>query len=82
MKKISYTVVAAWLLTSSIVLAQTPAAKTVTLKGYVVDNACANGNKDKLADFVKSHPKTCLLKGACSSSGYSIYSEELLRNAA
>src|SRR6266850_7326838 len=47
---------------------------TVTLKGYVIDNACAAQNKEKLAEFVKSHPKTCLVKGSCASSGYSIYS--------
>lgn len=75
MTRLFYAVVAVSLLISSVVLAETTAAKIATLKGYIVDNACANDNKDKLADFVKGHPKTCLLKGPCSASGYSIYSD-------
>ncbi len=75
MNKLFYTVFAGVLLVSSVVFAETMAAKTVTLKGYVIDNACAGmNNQDKLADFVKGHPKDCLLRGPCAASGYSIYS--------
>ena len=46
------------------------------LHGFIVDNACAQENKDNLAAFVKAHPKTCMLKAGCMTSGYSIFAEE------
>ena len=44
--------------------------------GIIVDNACAEGNKSNLASFVKTHPKTCMLKADCMKTGYSIFAEE------
>ncbi len=49
------------------------AADTMTMKGYIIDTKCATANADKLADFVKTHPKDCAL--ACHESGYNIYSD-------
>ncbi len=46
------------------------------LHGTLVDNACAQGHKADLAAFVKTHDKTCMLKGPCSQSGYSILADE------
>lgn len=74
MNKLFYSVLTVVLLASSVVFAETTVSKSLTIKGYLVDNACADGNKDKLADFVKGHPKSCMLKGPCSASGYAIYS--------
>ena len=72
MKKVFYTVVVLGLMTSSAALAQ-PATKT--MKGYIVDNACASEHKTDLAAFVTTHPKTCILKGPCSASGYAIFAD-------
>lgn len=51
----------------------TPAAMPVILKGDIVDNMCAEANKDNVAEFVKGHTKECALM--CASSGYSIISD-------
>lgn len=49
------------------------AADTMTMKGYIIDTKCATANADKLADFVKTHPKDCAI--ACHDSGYNLYSD-------
>ena len=49
------------------------AAETVTLTGDVIDNMCANANKDLLANFVKTHTKQCAL--SCIDSGYAIFAD-------
>ena len=51
-------------------------ANDLILHGIIVDNACAEANKNNLADFVKTHPKTCMLKPDCRKTGYPIYAEE------
>lgn len=47
--------------------------ETMTLKGDIIDNMCANGNKDNMAEFVKSHTKACALMPNCVASGYSLF---------
>lgn len=47
--------------------------ETMTLKGDIIDNMCANGNKDNIAEFVKSHTKACALMPNCVASGYSLF---------
>ena len=47
--------------------------ETMVLNGDVIDNLCAGANKDKLAEFVKTHTKECTLKPGCIDSGYSIF---------
>jgi hypothetical protein len=47
--------------------------KTMTLKGDIIDNMCADGNKDNLADFVRAHSKSCALMPNCVASGYSLF---------
>lgn len=49
------------------------AGETMTLKGDIIDNMCADGHKDELAEFVKTHTKECALMPACAASGYSLY---------
>jgi len=51
------------------------AGETMTLKGDIIDNMCANGHKDELADFVKTHTKKCALMPSCAASGYSLYAD-------
>jgi hypothetical protein len=76
--------------TTAIASVTTPAATSVTtnvavampetmvLKGEVIDNMCAGANKDKLAEFVKTHTKECALKPGCIDSGYSIFANSKL----
>ncbi|MBF0532519.1 MAG: hypothetical protein HQL23_05405 [Candidatus Omnitrophica bacterium] len=46
----------------------------VTLKGVIIDNQCAGGQKpENLAAFIKTHTKECALMPACVASGYSIF---------
>ncbi len=47
--------------------------KAITLKGDIIDNLCADGNKANLADFVRAHSKSCALMPDCVASGYSLY---------
>jgi len=49
--------------------------KVITLKGTVIDNRCADLNKDNLAEFIKTHPKECALMPDCVASGYSIFAD-------
>jgi len=54
------------------------AADPLSLQGDIIDNMCANGPKDALADFVKTHTKECALAPHCAASGYSIYADGVL----
>ena len=56
--------------------AQTP--KTVTLNGYIIDNACAGGmaKKATLGESVKTHKTSCALMPPCVTSGYAVYTAE------
>ena len=47
----------------------------IAVKGTIIDNMCANANKANIADFIKTHPKSCAVMAACSAGGYSIYSD-------
>ena len=49
------------------------AVETITLTGDVIDNMCADANKDNLAAFVATHAKQCAL--SCADSGYAIFAE-------
>jgi hypothetical protein len=46
------------------------------IDGIIIDNACAEKNKANLAEFIKTHPKSCTLMPACVASGYSIYTND------
>lgn len=47
--------------------------ETITLEGDIIDNMCAGGHKDDLAEFVASHTKSCALMPNCIASGYSLF---------
>jgi hypothetical protein len=51
-------------------------AVTEKIDGTIIDNACAEKNKANLAEFIKTHPKSCALMPACTASGYSIYTTD------
>jgi hypothetical protein len=51
------------------------AGDVMTLKGDIIDNLCAEGHKNALADFVKSHTEACALMPACVASRYSLFAE-------
>lgn len=56
--------------------AQTP--KTVTVEGYIIDNACA-GAHSKEATFgerVKKHSTSCALMNNCVTSGYAVFTAD------
>ena len=52
-------------------------AKTVTLKGYVVDQMCAKNiaKKENMMEKAAGHSKQCTLEDACAASGFGIFSE-------
>lgn len=50
-------------------------AMTMTMEGYIIDTKCATDNKDKLAEYVKTHTKECAMLPPCQKSGYNLYSE-------
>ncbi len=54
--------------------------KTVTLDGYLIDNACASSHStDKnFADMVKTHGTSCATMESCEKSGYSVYANNKL----
>src|SRR5262245_2166275 len=56
--------------------AQTP--KTVTLAGYIIDNACAGAHAKEAAfgERVKKHTTSCALMNACVTSGYAVYTSD------
>jgi len=49
--------------------------EAIVLKGDIIDNMCADANKDNLAEFVKTHTKECALMPNCQASGYSIFAD-------
>jgi hypothetical protein len=54
------------------------AQESITLKGTIIDNKCAEANKANLSNFIKTHPKECAMAPACAASGYAIYTNEKL----
>ena len=51
---------------------------TVTLDGYMIDNACASSHAtDKtFGTWVKTHGTSCATMDACEKSGYAIYAKD------
>jgi hypothetical protein len=79
MKKLILIAVALCLLTTFAFAAEAVTAvignAVMPIKGTIIDNACAGANKDNLAEFIKTHPKSCALMPNCVASGYSIYAD-------
>ena len=51
---------------------------TVTLDGYMIDNACASSHaSDKTFDtWVKAHGTSCATMDSCEKSGYAVYANK------
>ena len=58
------------------VLAVKAEAKTTTLRGYVVDKACAGkmAQKANAMEKAEGHTKDCALNDQCAASGFGIFS--------
>ena len=54
--------------------------KSVTLTGYLIDNACAaNHASDKtFATWVKTHGTSCASMESCEKSGYAVFADDKL----
>jgi hypothetical protein len=54
--------------------------KTVTLDGYMIDNACASSHATDPAfgTWVKSHGTSCATMESCEKSGYAVYADSKL----
>src|SRR3977135_3491046 len=54
--------------------------KSVTVTGYLIDNACAaNHATDKtFATWVKTHGTSCATMDACEKSGYAVFAGDKL----
>jgi hypothetical protein len=52
--------------------------KTVTLDGYMIDNACAASHAtDKtFGTWVKTHGTSCAMMDSCEKSGYAVYADD------
>ena len=52
--------------------------KTVTLDGYMIDNACAASHStDKtFGTWVKTHGTSCAMMDSCEKSGYAVYADD------
>jgi hypothetical protein len=51
--------------------------KSVTLTGYLIDNACAESAKD-LDARTKNHSTSCAMMEGCEKSGYAVYADKKL----
>ena len=54
--------------------------KTVTLDGYLIDNACASShvNDKDFETMLKSHSTSCATMESCEKSGYAVYADKKL----
>ena len=49
-------------------------SKSVTVTGYLIDNACEDSAKD--ANRAKGHSVSCALMDSCEKSGYSVVTDD------
>ncbi len=78
MKKLALVVLALCFAASFVYAQEGAMADTVTLNGIIVDNMCAGAHSADIAEFVKTHPKSCALMPECEASGYSIFTDGAL----
>ena len=52
--------------------------KTVTLDGYMIDNACASSHakNPNFGTWVTTHDTSCAKMEACENSGYAVYADK------
>jgi len=54
--------------------------QTLTLRGTLIDNACAgHQTPEQLTAFIKTHTKECALMPGCAASGYGIFADGIFR---
>ena len=58
-----------------IVGAAVSAREAKTIKGYVIDNACASAHASELTETAKGHTVACATMPNCIKSGYSVVSD-------
>ena len=54
--------------------------KSVTLTGYLIDNACAanHANDKTFSAWVKTHGTSCATMESCEKSGYAVFADDKL----
>ena len=52
--------------------------KTVTLDGYMIDNACASSHSAEatFGTWVQTHSTSCAMMESCEKSGYAVYADK------
>jgi DNA-binding PadR family transcriptional regulator len=71
-------ILAIGLLTALAAIVYGQSSKSVTITGYLIDNACAESAKD-LGARAKGHSRSCALMDNCEKSGYSIVTDDNTR---
>ena len=71
-------ILAIGLLTALAAIVYGQSSKSVTITGYLIDNACAESAKD-LGPRAKGHSRSCALMDNCEKSGYSIVTDDNTR---
>jgi len=66
------------LLTALAAVVYAQGSKSVTVTGYLIDNACAESAKD-LGPRAKGHSRSCALMDSCEKSGYSVVTDDNTR---
>jgi len=71
-------ILAIGLLTALAAIVYAQSSKSVTVTGYLIDNACAESAKD-LGPRAKGHSRSCALMDSCEKSGYSVVTDDNTR---
>jgi hypothetical protein len=71
-------ILAIGLLTALAAIVYGQSSKSVTVTGYLIDNACAESAKD-LGPRAKGHSRSCALMDSCEKSGYSVVTDDNTR---
>ena len=71
-------ILAIGLLTALAAIVYGQSSKSVTITGYLIDNACAESAKD-LGPRAKGHSRSCALMDNCEKSGYSVVTDDNTR---
>ena len=71
-------ILAIGLLTALAAIVYGQSSKSVTVTGYLIDNACAESAKD-LGPRAKGHSRSCALMDGCEKSGYSVVTDDNTR---
>jgi len=73
--KCTLTILASMLI--AVALFAAPAGKKKTLKGHLIDIACATDRKDEYSTLGTVHTRRCLEMPACVRSGYGVLTRDM-----